>query len=973
MTTRLIEKWLPIAALGEESVRERRSMTALPPVYYLHVWWARRPLVAARAAVLASLLPADADREKFLHMLGIHGDPVAAQARIAKATREGVRLGADAYGYPRAFSWLPSVEDRDWLNRECSRIGLKNPILLDPTAGGGSIPCEAVRLGLSTFGNDLNPVAALILKATVEWPVRVGKDILGRLAELSPEFVKRLRTRIAWAFPDEPDRETKPDGYLWARTVVCPYCDGLVPLSPNWRLAPNGTGIRLIPDRHKKLCRFEVVRTVKEQSGATVADGDAKCPYPDCERLIDGVEVKKQAQDGKMGEQLYAVVFKRLAKKEGNRVSKRQTWIRDYRAPRPEDDNSELVNARLAERLPEWQALDVIPSEAIGDPSNYDRGHRMYGMTHWRDLFSPRQLLGHVTAVEVFREMLAERESAGTLDDPARAAFALIGFSIDKLLNWNARLSSWNVNYERVRSVFDTHGFKMVWSFAEMVPLVDGLGPDWAIDQTTKAYRELLELFGEKNTERSTQGLLFTPQRNHTDVQISCKSADNLDHLTQGSVDLIVMDPPYYDNVMYGELSDFFYVWLKRTAGLVFPEFFRRRLTDKDNEAVANVAKFSDQKSSRELAANDYRQRMQYIFSECRRVLKPDGLLTLMFTHKAAGAWDALTSGLLEGGFTITATWPVNTEFDNGLGIRSKAAANSTIFLVCRPRPARQSDEAVYWEDVEPRVASAVRRRIEEFEKAGIKGVDLYLSCFGPALEEFAKHWPLKRGQPRAEAPKAGRRKKADDGTPFDPYSVTPEDALDAARREVKKWKLDKLLRTHRKAELDPLTEWFVLAWDAFKAPEFPYDEALRLARVVGIDLDHDVLGKVAEKKASDVILWDSAKRAAKAALGPTDGSRALIDALHHAAHRGRTQGVEAARELLGKSGADHKPGFPAALAAVLEVLPVSSTFTHVADEAGPVAEAASDFDALEHLRRLAYSEKVARPQQLEMWSDTPQ
>jgi len=145
----------------------------------------------------------------------------------------------------------------------------------------------------------------------------------------------------------------------------------------------------------------------------------------------------------------------------------------------------------------------------------------------------------------------------------------------------------------------------------------------------------------------------------------------------------------------------------------------------------------------------------------------------------------------MEAGFTITASWPVNTEAEGSLHIKEKSAANSTIFLVCRPRPARATDAVHYWEDVEPKVAEAVRKRIEGFEKAGIRGVDLYLSCFGPALEEFAQHWPLKRGNPRTDV---STKRGAQDADAVDPYAVTPEDALDAARREVKKWKLDRLL-----------------------------------------------------------------------------------------------------------------------------------------------------------------------------------
>jgi hypothetical protein len=336
-----------------------------------------------------------------------------------------------------------------------------------------------------------------------------------------------------------------------------------------------------------------------------------------------------------------------------------------------------------------------------------------------------------------------------------------------------------------------------------------------------------------------------------------------------------------------------------------------------------------------------------------------------MFTHKATGAWDALASGLLEAGFTVTASWPINTEAESSLHIRDKAAANSTIFLVCRPRPPRERDGATYWEEVEPEVARAVREHVEEYQQAGIAGVDLYLSCFGPALEVLARHWPLQRGRPRPVPANGKRRKKVGDA--LDPYAVTPEDALDAARREVTQWRLRKILRIDRKAELDLVTEWFVLAWDAFRAPEFDYDEALQLARVVGLNLDREVIGRVAEKKASDVILWDSAKRAARGALGPADGSRGMIDALHAAAHRVRAQGLEAGCELLEKTGVAKEPAFAQALAAVLEVLPVPSTFSNEPQQSGLVADAAGDFEALEHLRRLALGERVPRPRQLEM------
>ena len=980
--TRLIERWLPIAELGIESTRERTPMTPFPAPNRLHVWWARRPLVASRAAILASLLPADADREKFLQVLGIHGDPVAARNEIDRARRTGVRVD-NPYGYGRAFSYLLGQSDRAWLRATLGEA-LEGFTVLDPTAGGGSIPFETIRMGLAPLANDLNPVAALIMKATVEWPAGRSHCLGEQFDNLATEWRKQLEDRLGAFFPqrDLPDRIDQT--YLWARTITCPYCDGLVPLSPNWRLAPGGIGVRLRPNLAGRVCSFEIVESAAEQSHGTVSRGDGTCPYDDCGRVIDGDHIKAQAQAGDMGEQLYAVVTKERVLAMTKTGKTREKWIRRYRAPRPEDDNSAEIEKALADKLPEWEALDMVPSEKFPEVSNDDRPIQ-YGMPLWRDLFSSRQLLCHGTSVEVFREMLDADRKAGKLNEVRQAAYGYLALSIDKLLNYNSRLSVWMPTREVVANTFNRHDFAFCWSYAEMAPLIAGIGYDWAIGQTAKCIKELVALVHPK---ANAPGDLFheANAQKHIPPTITCKSADSLDHIEDGSIDAVVMDPPYYDNVMYAELSDFFYVWLKRTAGYVFPDLFRRHLTDKDNEAVANRAKYQGQKGAGVLAGREYQERMAAIFAECRRVLKADGVMTLMFTHKATGAWDALTKGLMEAGFAISASWPINTEAEGSLHIKNKAAANSTIFLVCRPRAPRVAEDAplvrerpavygqattsVYWEDVEPQVTRAVRTRVEEFQGAGITGVDLYLASFGPALEEFSRHWPLKRGTPR-EVPEERRRRVQQElfAEEWDPYAATPEDALDAARREVKRWRLEQLTQLKANADLDPTTAFFVLAWDAFQAPAFSYDEALRLARAVGIDLDGDIVGRLAQKKGSNVLLWDSARRAAKGALGPADGSRGMIDAIHHAANTARARSLEAARELLASTLVDQEPRFFAALEAVLEVLPVSRAFTGIELE-GDVAASGSDFEALYNLARLAYGDQIDEPEQLKLWRD---
>ncbi len=331
-----------------------------------------------------------------------------------------------------------------------------------------------------------------------------------------------------------------------------------MPLSPNWRLDSSGTGVRLTPqtaDSKARRCEFQIVRLANEHSGGTIKGGDGLCPFPDCGRVIDGDEIKRQAQSGQMGQQLYAVFFKRTTvvgqTKTGRDKIKTE---RVFRAPRPEDDLSLTVAAALEAKMPEWQARNIVPEEEryIGPA---DRSG-IYGLLRHVDLYSPRQLLGHCTSVEVFQDIVDEvrEQNGGDVPELDKAALVYIAIALDKILNYNSRMSVWMPTREVVANTFNRHDFAFCWSHAEMAPTITGLGYDWTIEQTGKALEELIEMVGKSAT---TEGLFPVQQANGA-IRITHGSGDALD-LDDAAVDCISIDPPYYDNVMYAELADFFF------------------------------------------------------------------------------------------------------------------------------------------------------------------------------------------------------------------------------------------------------------------------------------------------------------------------------------------------------------------------------------------------------------------------------
>ena len=928
---RLIEDWLPINEISIEAIRERAGAVPNPETHQLHVWWARRPLVFSRSAIAASLLDKDADRAAFTAALGTYPQIVQDQTRIDDAKARGERLKPPVYVNPRrplgkdnhkrAFTHNLTEDERDWFR---SHLAVDDPLVLDVTAGGGSIPFEAGRLGLRSIANELNPVAAIILRATCALPQRHGKALVEEYRTVAQRFRERVRELLDGVYPSVPDFEenffetlkikksriARAHRYvwasLWARAIRCPSCGRSIPLSPNWRLSSSGDGIRLIPDEDAGTCEFEIVTKASEQSPATLKGGVAICPYPSCGDSAPRNHPSHEASDRRMRDVLCCVIYRNqiYTYTKAGEITKRPKTIRTFAAPRPEDRDMSGVHARLAALKPKWDAEDILPSEEAPEGNNTKTLHR-YGMNFWVSLFNSRQQLAHGYCVQAFRDLVDEDEAAGELSEIRRAAWLYVALGFDKLINRNNKLTRWDGGKSKVANIFDTHDYGMKWSYGEMTVTIEGLGLDWALDSVAKCIDALTQMAGHPEPSSDKSARSDNPALMEADASpddenpptappsvVTISPAQDLD-MPSSSVDAIVFDPPYHDNVNYAELADFFYVWLKRTAGYVYPDLCRAYLSDKVNEAIASPARFRNAatkaQTARKLATADYYHKMTGIFRECRRVIKEDGVMTVMFTHKSADAWDALITALIESDFRITRTWPVKTEAGDTLNILGNASARSTILLVCRPMSRNPAPKA--WHEVESIIEREVREDIERIGAFGLKPVDMYLAAFGPALRVISEHWGTEREAANPERPE-------------DEFSVTPTDAMQVARREVSRHRVARLSRRFTRVS-DPTARFYILAADASAGDTMDYDEALLLARAAGYDINSLEAKSVTAKSGSKITLKTAQDRLAEDNINPNRITSAPLDQVHVAIALTARQDSAAARNWLTAQGID--------------------------------------------------------------------
>ncbi len=927
----LIDQWFPAQQIGAESLRERGSAKAFPPVNFLHVWWARRPLSASRAAVLGSLIPAwpteeeavrDEDSRRvrnglaleftdeaayhqwFLEVVGIPKgmNPAASKTALAVANAEGIKLKGNGYGYKRAFTRSPQPAETDRVARlsrlRTGQVAGGPPTVLDPFAGGGSIPFEAMRLGCDVLANELNPVASAILQGTLGVIHDYGPELSSDIQHWGDKWADAVRNRLQPFFPSVENGVIA--GYIWAYCIPCPETGRQTPLAPNLWLArgTHDVAVRLDVDDAAGVITPVIIEgnmaahygdrsTYKAGVGVSVWRRDA---------TFSGDYIQQQAKAGTGSYTLLAVCFEDSTRRG-----------RQFKAP-TEQDLAAVAAAEqtVAELRPGWEVDGLLPDEQIQSGYKTDELLRM-GVTRWSDAFLPRQLLANTILLEQLLGLQPDL-SRELGEEKARAVALHLAFALDRCTDYNSRQCNWDASRVKIRNSFDRHDFAFSWTCAEF-EAARAMTP-WAVDNAARNHRNLSVLVHGEQETLAYQKALGRPR-------VLRGSATDL-ALPDASVDAVVTDPPYYDNVMYGELSDFFYVWLKRSLKGSWPEFCDLPITDKMAEAVSNPSLFKDIAThsgrgrrpngtftASELASRHYEDLLTQSFREAHRVLRDQGVLNVMFTHKRVDAWDTRGAALLNSGFAITSSWPIATESENSLHQAKKNAAQSTILLNCHKRG---TTTPAYWADIRQEVAQAAVNAVGRFSGHGLKGVDLTLATYGPVLAVLSRNWPVFTGELDAGG---------------EPEVLRPDTALDLAREKVAALKKRGLLGG-KDVDFDRVTDWWLLAWSDFQAAEFPAGEALKLSLATHLDLDAlSKTHRLIKAASGKVTLLTPAQRRTAKGLDVDAGSFSiLVDALHALMLVYEEDGVRAAQAWLARHGLVDDTRFKDLVGAAMHAVP---------------------------------------------------
>ena len=731
---RLVEVDFPIAEVSEYAAREKSIRHGHPST--LHLWWARRPLASSRAVLLALPLPDPCDghcpeafKRQARDILTEVRQPPASDAELRKALLWfiGTFANWDMAAHPTYL--------RVARNLVQAAHGGETTLVVDPFAGGGSIPLEALRLGCEAFASDLNPVACLILTVMLEDVPRRGAELADELRRVGGAVKRQAARELANLYPTDPDGAT-PIAYLWARTVRCeaPNCGAEIPLLRSFwlcRKPKRKRALRYRVDRRRglpPLVEFALFAPVTdgEVPSGTVTRARATCLC--CGAVLPPERVRAQLAAQRGGAD---VVFDDAGERTGGA---RMTAVvtlrpgepgRHYRLP-TEADYAAVRKAQdhVADILDGWdlgakQGPYPVPDEPLPPIGTLGFRVQRYGMLQWGDLFTARQKAALVTVAKI----------ASTLDQSS-AARSLSALSISRLADIANCLCQWETTKHQVRHLFTRQAIPVLWDFAEASFVGEQAG-----DHST-TLSTMLRVVDQLATVQLAQGQV--------------ELADAASHpLPDQSASVWFTDPPYYDAVPYADLSDFFLVWLKRTlpGHPLLQDAFDpdNTLSPKAREAVQDETK---QQDGRAKDRQWFEETMAKAFAEGRRVLADDGVGCVVFAHKSTEGWEALLSGMIRGGWTITGSWPIATEMATRLRARDSAALATSVHLICRPRPedAPISD----WADVLRELPKRVADWMERLQDEGIRGADLVFACIGPALEIYSRFRAVETAEGRA-------------------------------------------------------------------------------------------------------------------------------------------------------------------------------------------------------------------------------
>ncbi len=878
MTTKefLIDSWFPFGEVSVESIRERSPGTDFPAPNRLHVWFARRPLTTSRAAILCSLIKIK-DRNNILKVLGIPPDEdlLNAQRKMDEAKSTKIRI-ENPFTWKKSYYHTPTDSELEWLHTELKKVwGGKLPTVMDPMAGGGSIPLEAMRLGLPVIASDLNPVAFVLLKATLEYPAKFGEKLIPAVEEFCNEVHKRAYEELKEFFPDIKDGRVF--AYLWARTITCNNCKLTIPLSPNWYVFRKGDDekeiavkLKIPKESEGNVCSFEIIKNPKKE-GYDPSDGtdkrkEALCPR--CKTKTSGDIVKKMAQNNEMGHQMYALCLKKYV------GPKKQSWV--FEVPTNDQTNvMKTITKKMESKITYWKKIGIVPEQNFPE-SNNDTRPLQYGMKKWIDLFNSRQLMTHLTYLEKFNEVKKEWMSDKTKEKEFVEAICVY-FSIvfDTCVDYNCHLSLWDSTMIKVAHAMSIQSFPFKTSYAEWNQLIDNGGFEWALKKIIKCIQDLQQ-FKLKNESSLTI-------KNHDASELQVKKK---------SIEAIIVDPPYGENVMYGDVADFFYIWLKKMIGDIFPDEFKNELSNKEDEAITNKALYRDAGTgqAKKLADQHYQSKMEACFKEMNRVLVDEGVLTVMFTHRKSEAWSGLAKSLMNAGFTFKSSWAVATEPGQKFGKRDKGVLKRTVLLACKKRTVEKKG---LWSKVKEELYAEAESKVKEYADAGITGPDLLVCTYGPVLGKFANYSLIKDSTGSVKG---------------------PEDALELVAEAVNRFTTD-----IPGADLE--TRAYVNLVTSFPVLTVDEDEA-RVTVMFGGNLSiSDLAGRgLVTKKGGKVSILTSKQRLDLGIidLGKPETFKSLIDVVHACLITFEKLGIKAVKKLLEYTGKDSSDsGFIATLKAI--------------------------------------------------------